>query len=46
MSPSPASTRGLGKLARAFALATAVGLLEAVPHLWANDVRVAVVRWQ
>ena len=33
---------GLGGLERAFALATAVRLLGAVPHLWANDVRAAV----
>src|SRR5207253_7587776 len=32
----------LGGLERAFALATAVRLLGAVPHLWANDVRAAV----
>src|SRR5207237_7038018 len=33
---------GLGGLDRAFALATAVRLLGAVPHLWAKDVRAAV----
>ena len=33
---------GLGGLDRAFALATVVRLLGAVPHLWANDVRAAV----
>ena len=33
---------GTGELDKAFALATAVRLLGAVPHLWANDVRNAV----
>jgi hypothetical protein len=33
---------GTGELDKAFALATAVRLLGAVPHLWVNDVRNAV----
>ena len=33
---------GTGELDKGFALATAVWLLGAVPHLWANDVRNAV----